>query len=70
MNTAGTRREPLYQVWAEETATGKLVVVPFFPRIAQEVAEEWAATMRAMIALGKEKRYSNPRALLHIRVPE
>jgi len=62
-----TQREPLYQVWAIERATGKLVAVPFFPRIAKEVAEEFAATMRMEIALGHETRYSDPEALLHIR---
>lgn len=64
------KREPLYQVWAIEVATGNLVPVPFFPRIAKQVAEEFALTMRLMIAQGKEKRYSDPKALLHIRAPE
>lgn len=63
------RRAPLYQVWATDVKTGKLVVVPFFPRIAKEVAEEYAATMRLMIAAGKEKRYSDPQALIHLREP-
>lgn len=65
-----TQREPLYQVWAIERASGKLVAVPFFPRIAKAVAEEFAATMRIQIALGKETRYSDPEALLHIRAPD
>ena len=64
------QRAPLYQVWAIERATDKLVVVPFFPRIAKEVAEEFAATMRMQIALGNETRYSDPEALLHIRLPD
>ena len=59
-------REPLYQVWAEETDTGKLVAVPYFPRAMQQAAEEWASLMRQMIAQGKEKRYSNPQARLHL----
>jgi hypothetical protein len=63
------QREPLYQVWATERATGNLVVVPFFPRIAKEIAEEYASTMRLMIAQGNEKRYSDPQALLHMREP-
>jgi hypothetical protein len=58
--------EPLYQVWAENTETGALEPVPFFPRVMQATAEEYAATMRKMIALGKERRYSNPKALLHL----
>lgn len=61
------QREPLYQVWAIELATKKLVPVPFFPRIAKEVAEEFASNMRMMIAAGKEKRYSDPQALVHIK---
>ena len=60
------KREPLYQVWATDVETGKPVAVPFFPRIQKEVAEELAATMRMQIALGKEKRYSDPKALLHL----
>ena len=59
-------REPLYQVWATDTETGKPVPVPYFPRMRQDVVEEFAATMRMMIAAGKEKRYSNPEALRHI----
>lgn len=62
------KRELLYQVWATETATGQLVAVPFFPRVAKEVAEEYAATMKGMISLGKEKRYSDPHALPHLSV--
>lgn len=60
------QREPLYQVWATDVKTGKPVAVPFFPRIKKEVAEEYAATMRMMIAQGKEKRYSDPKAVLHL----
>ena len=60
------QREPLYQVWATEIETGKLVAVPFFPRMKKEVIEEYTATMRMMIAQGKEKRYSNPEAVLHL----
>jgi hypothetical protein len=63
------QREPLYQVWATERTTGQLVVVPFFPRIAKEVADEFASTMRMQISLGNEKRYSDPQALLHMREP-
>jgi hypothetical protein len=61
-----TKREPLYQVWAEETATGQLVPAPMFPRVAKEVADEFASTMAMMIACGKEKRYNQPQVLLHI----
>jgi len=60
------QREPLYQVWAVETKTGKPVPVPFFPRMKKEVVEEYAATMRMQIALGNEKRYSDPKAVLHL----
>lgn len=65
-----TQREPLYQVWAIERATGKLVAVPNFPRIAKVVADEFAAALRMQIALGNETRYSDPEALLHIRAPD
>lgn len=68
-NDEGIRREPLYQVWAEETETGKLVPVPFFPRIGRESAEEFASLMRQMIAQGKETRYSQPQAVLHLAGP-
>lgn len=61
-----SKREPLYQVWAVDTTTGKPVAVPFFPRMAKEPVEEFAATMRMMIAQGKEKRYSDPKAVLHL----
>ena len=67
MNETGIKREQLFEVWAEETETGKLVQVPFFPRIGQESAEEFAGLMRKMIAEGKEKRYSNPQTVPHIR---
>jgi len=59
-------REPLFQVWATETKTGQLVAVPFFPRVMKEVAEEYVATMKSMISLGKEKRYADPQALPHL----
>ncbi len=59
-------KEPLYQVWAEEVGTGRLVAVPCFPRVMKEVADEYASTMRMMIAQGKEKRYSSPQVLLHL----
>jgi hypothetical protein len=64
--TTQTQREPLYQVWATETATGKLVAVPFFPRVRQEAADEFVASMVSMIRLGKEKRYADPQALPHL----
>lgn len=60
------KKEPLYQVWAEETKTGQLVPVPMFPRVMKETAEELAATMKEMILLGHEKRYANPQALIHL----
>lgn len=62
-----TKRDPLYQVWAEEVSTGKLVPAPMFPRVVKEVADEYASTMSMMIAAGKEKRYSQPQVLLHIQ---
>lgn len=61
-----TKRAPLYQVWATEVQTGQLVAVPFFPRVMQEVADEYVATMKSMISLGKEKRYVEPQALPHL----
>ena len=63
-----TKREPLYQVWATEVETGNQVPMPFFPRVMKEVAEEYAATVRMMIATGKEKRYSDPMAVLHLGI--
>lgn len=66
MDEEGIRREPLYQVWAEETATGKLVAVPFFPRMGKDAVEEFASLMREQIAKGKETRYSKPEAVLHL----
>ena len=60
------KREPLYQVYAEETKTGKLVAVPMFPRALKVNAEEWVALMQEQIRLGNEKRYSNPQAAMHL----
>lgn len=60
------KREPLYQVWATETKTGKLVPAPMFPRVMKEVAEEYVATMKSMIMAGHEKRYTEPQALIHL----
>ena len=62
----GIKREPLYQVWAEETKTGKMVAVPIFPRALKENVEEWVGLMQEQIRLGNEKRYSNPQAALHL----
>lgn len=60
------KREPLYQVWATETKTGQLVAVPMFPRVIKESAENFVQTMKDQIALGNEKRYVEPQALLHL----
>ena len=60
----GLRREPLYQVMATETSTGKLVAMPMFPRIGKEAADEFCATVRTMILQGKEMRYADPQAVL------
>lgn len=60
------KREPLYQVWATETKTGQLVAVPFFPRVMKQVADEYVSTMDSMIKLGKETRYAEPQALVHL----
>ena len=59
-------KEPLHQVWATEIKTGNLVPVPFFPRVAKQVADEYVVTMQSMIKLGKEKRYADPQALPHL----
>jgi len=64
---ATVKREPLYQVHAEETKTGKLVAVPMFPRAMKESTEEWVGLMREQIRLGNEKRYVNPQAVLLIQ---
>ena len=66
MSNAVAEKEPLYQVWATEVRTNKLVAVPFFPRVAKTGAEKFAGTMREQIAKGNEKRYADPQALLHI----
>lgn len=60
------KRDPLYQVWATRTDTGELVVVPCFPRVIREVADEFVTTMRAQIVAGNEKRYAEPQALAHL----
>lgn len=56
----------LYQVWATDVRTNQLVPVPCFPRVAQQIAEEYVATMKSMISLGHEKRYADPQALPHL----
>lgn len=67
MNTQETiRTQSLYQVWATETKTGKLVAVPFFPRVIQEAAVKFVADMNSQIRKGREKRYADPVALLHL----
>lgn len=63
---ATIKQEQLYQVWAIETATGNLVPFPYFPRIGKEAADELLATLKAMIASGKEKRYTEPQSLPHL----
>lgn len=66
MTTQIDKREPLYQVWATETATNNLVAVPMFPRAMKEAAEMWVSDMERMIREGKEKRYADPKALPHL----
>jgi len=56
-------RKPLYQVCAENTQTGQLMAIPFFPKVNQTAATILADTVARMIACGKEKRFANPRAL-------
>lgn len=63
---SNTKREQLYQLWAEETKTGKLVPVPMFPRMCKEAVDGFAETMRTMIAAGKVRNYTNPQVLAHI----
>ena len=60
--------EPLYQVWAISTATGELIVVPFFPRVIRDVADHFVQTMREQIRLGNEKRFAEPQALAHLSI--
>ena len=64
-----TLKEPLYQVWAIERKTNQLVPVRYFPRMKQQVVEEYAALVNKMVKEGKEKRYADARALLHIEIP-
>ena len=66
MTEQTTKREPLFQVYAEETKTGKLVAVPMFPRALKVNAEEWVGLMQEQIRLGNEKRYVNPQVALHL----
>jgi len=63
-----TKREQLYQVWAEETATGRLIPVPAFPRMGKEAVDMFAETIRSLIACGKLKTYANPQVVPHISV--
>ena len=56
-------RELLYQVCAENTQTGQLMVIPCFPKVSKTAATILADTVANMIACGKEKRFANPRAL-------
>ena len=63
---SASERDPLYQVWAIRTDTGELAVVPYFPRVIQEAADEFVSTMRTQIALGNEKRFTEPQALAHL----
>lgn len=62
--TIGTQK--LYQVWATETKTGQLVAVPFFPRVMQEAALKFVQDMNSQIRKGREKRYADPVAMLHL----
>jgi hypothetical protein len=62
-------REPLYQVWAVERKTNQLVPMRNFPRIKQQVADEWASLVNKMVSEGKERNYADARALLHIEIP-
>jgi len=59
-----TKREPLYQVYAEETKTGNLVAVPMFPRAMKVNTDEWVNLMEEQIRLGNEKRYVKPQSAL------
>lgn len=56
-------KDPLYQVWATERETGKMVPVPFFPKVIAEAADVFVGKMAEMIAVGKERRYIDPRAV-------
>lgn len=60
------KNEPLYQVWATEIQSGKLVPMPMFPRVMKDVADEYASTVRMMIAAGKETRYKDPESILYL----
>jgi hypothetical protein len=67
---SGIVREPLYQVWAIERKTNQLVPIRYFPRIRQQVAEEYASLVNKMVKEGKESNYADARALLHIEIPQ
>ena len=65
---SGIVREPLYQVWAIERKTNQLVPMRNFPRIKQQIADEWAALVNKYVKEGKERNYADARALLHIEI--
>lgn len=56
----------LYQVWGIRKADGNFVPLPMFPRVMKEVADEYVATVKSMINLGKETRFTEPQALLSL----
>ena len=65
-NEVAVKKAEFYQLWVEENKTGELIPCPFFPRAVKELVDEWADTVRLMIAGGKEKRFSNPQVLRHV----
>lgn len=40
-----------------------MVPVPFFPKVIAEAADVFVGKMAEMIAVGKERRYIDPRAV-------
>ncbi len=40
-----------------------MVAVPFFPKVIKDAADVFVGKMAEMIVAGKERRYSEPRAV-------
>lgn len=56
----------LYQVYATEVSTSKLVAVPMFGKSHKKACDLWANTMADMIVKGHEKRYKDPQVALYL----
>lgn len=57
-STSSPLKQPLYQVVVERTSDGEPIRVG--PAMLKEATDQFAETIRAQIALGREKEWSNP----------